>query len=339
MRRFCILLLVANGLSMMVLLSCVAQEFSSTQYYSNLPSVNPGFTGIDDYLDLKISVNQGWNSFNIKNNNLYVSANTALSSSRRSLVKSNALRISSPSAYGQIQTDKQLRRKHGMGGMISGRNVGPYRSVLINYNYAYHIPLSNKFNLALGTRLSYLAQRIDFSGFTIREEIKDEFYQKLILSNNGNQNSFLMDFGTVLYSGGFYLGLSTNNLIKSKLSTDNLLTFDEVIQYQMQTGGSIRLDQDLLLNSAITITSKKDYPLGWAINSRMRYKELLYAGLAYDSNSKLSFLFGMTFNTSLSIHYAYDQYTSSLSNFNVNTHELVLGLSLFNRNNSQPKFW
>jgi len=43
--------------------------------------------------------------------------------------------------------------------------------------------------------------------------------------------------------------------------------------------------------------------------------------------------------TNLSIGYSYDMYTSSINNFNVNTHEIVLGLALFNKYKLKPRFW
>lgn len=315
-----------------------AQEFISSQYYSNLPTVNPGFTGIDDHLDLKVSANQGWNSFNITNNNVYVSVFGSLNSSRRALVNNNSLRVSS-SASQKSQSEKQLRRKHGMGGSLAGRNVGPYRSMTFNYNYAYHIPLSSKFTFSLGTNLSYLNQRIDFSGFTLRNEPDDDFYNQLKKSGNGSQNSFLMDFGAVLYSNGFYFSLSSANLIKSKLSSDQSLNYKEQETYQLATAGNIRIGQAVMLNTGARVRYRSGADLMWSVNTRLRYKELLYIGSGYGSGSQLSLLFGVTFTTRFNLHYSYDQYLSTLNNFNVNAHEIVLGIGLLNRGNSVPKFW
>jgi type IX secretion system PorP/SprF family membrane protein len=313
-----------------------AQEFISSQYYSNLPTINPGFTGIDDHLDFKVSANQGWNSFNITNNNIYVSVFGSLNSSRRALVNNNSLRVSS-SASQKSQSEKQLRRKHGMGGSLAGRNVGPYRSMAFSYNYAYHIPLSSKFTFSLGTNLSYLNQRIDFSGFTVRDNVNDQFFKQLVSSGNGSQNSFLMDFGAVLY--GFYFSLSSANLIKSKLSSDQLLNYKELETYQLTTAGNIRIGPTVMLNTGARVRYHSGNDLMWAVNTRLRYKELIYIGSGYGSGSQLSLLVGLTFTTRFNLHYSYDQYLSSLNNFNVNAHEIVLGIGLSNRGNSVPKFW
>jgi type IX secretion system PorP/SprF family membrane protein len=322
---------------LMIELPNYAQELNSTQYYSNLPNSNPGFTGIDDHLDVKLSANQGWNSFSIRNNNFYVSAFSALNSSRRALIKNNTLRISS-SAYGEVLPEKQLRRKHGMGGSISGRNIGPYRSLILSYNYAYHIPLSDKFNFSLGAKLGFFNQRTDFSGFTVRET-GDNTFDQLMRSGNSNQNSLLMDFGTVLYSENFYVALSSNNLIKGKITSDNLLNYNEATQYQLLTAGNIRIGQTVQLSPGARLSLRQGYDMAWAINARFRYKELLYLGSAFDNNSQLSLLFGIAFNTNFNLHYSYDQYLSSLNNFNANVHEVVLGFGLFNKTQSQPRFW
>ena len=315
-----------------------AQEFVSTQYYSNLPSLNPGFTGLDDHVDLKFSANQGWNSFNIKNNNFYVSVYASLNSSSRALVDNNTLRISSSAAQ-HSQSEKQLSRKHGMGGSLAGRNVGPYRSLTFSYNYAYHIPLSSRFTFSLGTTVAYLNQRIDFSGFTVRDEINDQFFKQLISSGNGNQNSLLVDFGAVLYSNSFYFSVSSNNLIKNKLTNDNLLNFKETEQYQMCTAGNLRLGQSMVLSTGARVRYKTGNELAWAINARFRYKELLYVGSGYGNGSQLSLLFGLNFSTRFNLHYSYDQYLSTLNNFNVNAHEIVLGIGLANKGNMLSRFW
>lgn len=315
-----------------------AQDFVSTQYYSNLPSINPGFTGIDDFIDVKLSVYQGWNSFNIRNNNFYASAFGSLNNSQQITIKNNALRLST-SAYSQMESQKDLKRKHGMGGILSSRNVGPYRSFSANYQYAFHLPLSSRVNLSMGTRVGYTNQRIDFTGFTVRDEINDVFFQQLVNANNGNQGSYTADFGLLLYSKKFYLGLSSNSLVKGKLSNDGLLNFVDTKRFQLQTAGVFPLGANFQINIGGSAFLQEGYDLGWLGNLRARYKELLYLGGAYNQNSQLSLLFGLSINSTINLHYSYDQYLSSLSNFNVNAHEIVLGFSISNRAKSQPKFW
>lgn len=334
--------LIRIGIIILIAGFCVmklpAQEFNSSQYYSNLGISNPSFTGIDDFVDVKLSVYQGWNSFNISNNNFYASVFTSLNNSQQTTIKNNALRLSS-TAYSQIESQKDLRRKHGMGGMITNRNVGPYRSFSLNYQYAFHLPLSSTFNLSFGTSIGYRNQRINFSGFTVRDEVNDVFYQQLVAVNNASQGSYVVDFGLLLYSKKFYFGISSSDMVAEKFSGDTNLNFSNIRRLNAQTAALFRLAPYLTLNTGAAIHMRERYELGWDANARLRYKELIYAGIAYNNQSKLSALFGLSFNTKINFHYSFDQYNSSLSNFNVTAHELMLGFNISNRANSQSKFW
>lgn len=316
----------------------VAQENDYTQYYVNLPSVNSGFTGLDDYFNLNTGVREGWNNFGVENNNLYVSAFGALNSSKRSGRRSNSLRLSSPEIFDQMQSDKKYRRRHGLGGMITSRTVGPYKSFGAIVNYAYHLPISDKLNISMGSRLGYTNQRIDYSGLTVRDEVNDLFYQNLIQSGQGSQNTFLVDFGAVLYSNRFYFGVSSSNLIIEKLNGDQLFNLNEGTQYRFQSGVVFSLNPDFELSPGVTGTYQDSYDLLWAANLRMRYKNLISLGAAYNSDAKVSILVGLA-TTNFSINYAYDIYTSDLSDFDVHTHELVLGIALFNKYKLKPRFW
>lgn len=315
-----------------------AQENDYTQYYVTLPTVNSGFTGMDDYFNLNTGVREGWNNFGVENNNLYLSAFGALNSAKRSGRINNSLRLSSPKIFEEMQSDKKFRRHHGVGGMVTSRTVGPYKSFVATVNYAYHLPISRKLNVSLGSRLGYTNQRIDYTGLTVRDEVNDLFYQTLIQSGQGSQNTFLVDFGAVLYSNTFYLGLSTSNLVIEKLYGDQLFNLNEGTQYRFQSGAVISLNPELDLAPGVSATYQESYDLLWAANVRLRYKNLVSLGTAYNSDAKISILVGLAI-TNLSINYAYDIYTSDLSDFDVHTHELVLGISLFNKYKLKPRFW
>jgi type IX secretion system PorP/SprF family membrane protein len=315
-----------------------AQENDYTQYYTNMPAINAGFTGMEDYSDLKVGVREGWNGFGIKNSNSFLSSYGTLNSANRSGRKNNSLRTSNPKFFEKVQRDKKFRRRHGLGGMITSRTVDSYKAINASMNYAYHLPLLNKLNISLGARVGYTNQRLDFSGLIVRDDVNDIFYQSLIQSNQGSQNTLLADFGTVVYSNKFFFGLSSSNLVARKLNGDQLFNLSEGARYRMQTGTTFSVSPELELSPGLIATYQDRFDLQWAANVRLRYKEFIYLGTAYDSNSKVSILFGVT-TTGINFNYAYDVYTSGLSNFNVNAHEIVLGITLFNKFKLSPRFW
>lgn len=316
-----------------------AQEVDYTQYYLNLPAANAGFTGMEDYLDVKMGFRQGWSDFNTKNNNFYIAAYGILNKAKRSSTINNSLRISNPTLYREIQSDKKLRRKHGLGGMIANRNFGPYQSLSINANYAYHLPVSKTLNLAFGTRVSYANQKINFGNFTVRDEVNDVFYQQLLRANQGIQNLLLADFGSVLYSSRFYFGISTTGLISKPVSGDNLLNEKTDSRINLQTAANLALGNNFTLSPAVKIIHSRDYGLLWTASTRLRYKDIIYLGPGFNSEKKLSLMVGLSAGNRLSINYSYDQYLSDLKDFNATTHEVVIGIALFKKYGVTTKFW
>ena len=323
--------------TLLIVTSAFGQEDDYTQYYLNLPGVNPGFTGMDDFLDLKTGLREGWNSFGVKNNNTYISAYRTINSTSRSGHRNNSLRLSNPNLFNEVLADKKFRRRHGLGGMITNRTVGPYRSFGVGMNYSYHLPISRKLTVSLGTRAGYTNQRIDFINLNVRNEINDLFYQSLLRSGQGTQNSLLIDFGTVLYSNRFFLGLSTSNGITKKMNGDQLFEMNDEPSFKVQTSVIFPLNSEFDLFPGLISTYSNSHDLIWLTNLRLRYKKLVYLGTAYGSE-KMSLLFGLS-TTNLTVNYAYDMYTSNENNFNINTHELVMGLTLFNKHKLRPRFW
>ncbi len=332
MRIYYIILCVA------VSYAAVAQENDFTQYNLNLPSANPAFTGMTEYLDIRSGLREGWNNFSIKNSNTYLSAYTALGNANRSGRKNNSLRISDPTLLDEIKADNKFRRRMGLGGMVSERTVGPYRSFATSVNFAYHLPVSQKLNVSLGTRAGFMNQRIDFSGLQVRDDVNDTFYQSLLTANQGTQNTVTLDFGALLYSDRFYFGASTNNLVAERMNGEFLFDLNDGLRYRIQTGVYFPVSSEMTLSPAVVATYAEGYDLRWLATLRMQYKDFLIVGGGFEPDSKISILLGAK-TQNLSIGYSYDVYTSSLNNFNANTHEVVLGISLFNKYKLAPRFW
>lgn len=226
----------------------------------------------------------------------------------------------------------------GLGGMLTQRTVGPYKSITESVNFAYHLPLSNKLSVSLGTQVGLMNQRIDFSGLQVRDEVNDDFYNQLKTANQGTQNTVTVDFGALLYSNQFYLGVSSNNLIAERMNGDFLFDLNDGMRYRIQTGAFFPVSSELSMSPAIQAIYAEGYDLRWSATMRMRYKDFLILGGGFEPDSHISLLFGAA-TKNLSIGYSYDIYTSSLNNFNANTHEVVLGISVFNKYKLTPRFW
>lgn len=317
----------------------IAQQLGYSQYFTNLPAENPGFTGIDDFLDFKVGSRQGWNDFSDPNSSVFVSAYGMLNKPLKQMVRNNALRISDHSVFENIKTNKKLRRKHGLGGLIRSTSLGPYQNTEINVNYAYHLPISRKFTLAFGTRVGVDFERVDFSNFTVRDDINDVFYRELINSNEGTRNTLVTDFGTVLYGDDIYFAISTSNIVDASIGGDDLLDNTRLVRYQFQMSKIFKVSENITMNVGGQGFVSEGYDPYWGVNARLRYKDFVYMGAAYEDRTKMSVLVGLMSAGKFSIHYSYNTYLAELSSFSVNSHEITLGVFIFNKYGANSKFW
>ncbi|MEZ4945871.1 MAG: PorP/SprF family type IX secretion system membrane protein [Cyclobacteriaceae bacterium] len=343
MKNLTIKLGLGIAIMLLSLVKVSGQNTDFTQYYLNMPSINPGFTGIEDFTDMKMSFRQGWNGFGAKNSNYYVSAYGALKSSIQSTLRNNSLRISDPSVFNEIQNNKELRsklrRKHGLGGMIEGKDIGSFKSTRIAMNYAYHLPLSSTVNWSLGTSLSYQNRSVNFSGFTVRDELNDLFYQQLLRSGNGRNNMFLIDFGTSIYTQEMYFAFSSSGLVTKEISGDNEFQLETIQNYTFQAGKIFSVSPSMDLSTGTRVDYSDLYDLNWSLNARLRYNKLIYLGASYQDKIKTSGIFGVTIDGKYNFNYAYDFYTSTSSNFRVSVHEVVIGIALFNQYQLSTRMW
>jgi hypothetical protein len=102
----------------------------------------------------------------------------------------------------------------------------------------------------------------------------------------------------------------------------------------------VRAGKDIVLIPGFRAVYSEAFDFGWNLNARARYKDLVYLGAGYSSQgSKLSLLAGLSLNKGFSVNYSYDRFLSELSNFNVSVHEVMIGITLFNKYGAATRYW
>ncbi|MBL3658177.1 PorP/SprF family type IX secretion system membrane protein [Fulvivirga sediminis] len=306
-----------------------------SQYYLNMPSQNPAFTGIDPFLDVKAGFRQSWNDFANKNNAYYVTANGSVGEKSGYVLKNNALRVSDES----FTPSQSARRHHGLGGMALSQTIGAFKYLRLNINYAYHLPVSDNLNLALGTRIAYSSHEIDYSGMEVRDQVNDQLYQSLLAVGAGKFQNMLIDFGITMYSDNFYIGVSTVNLVNEDAGSDQVGDIEEEKSYKANIGYAWPLNPNFDLLPSADFTYSDLYGLTWQGTARLRFKEMVYLGFSYENDVRASLLFGLSFEKKYSFHYSYDYFTHDLNDFNKGNHEFAIGIFLFNKYSKNSKFW
>lgn len=315
------------------------QKPSFTQYFLNLPSINPSFTGFEPFLDVKSAYRQRWNNFTEDNSSFFLGMYGAIGKTSPTSYKNNAPRISNPRLYGKLAEKNSLRRLHGVGGMVMANRIGPFQALTLSLNYAYHLPLTRESSLSMGTKIAYKSYKIDFQELTVRHPNEDQFYQQLINSSEGKQQQIVGDFGITFYNEKFFLGVSSSNLIPQQLGKDELLKIATDPSLELVAGTELSLSPQMELYPGMLITHSKINDTSWEANLRVRYNKLIYLGAAYENKVKAALLFGLTFDSRYNINYSYDYYLNDLKDFDLGNHEFTLGLAIFNKYSQEPRLW
>jgi type IX secretion system PorP/SprF family membrane protein len=313
------------------------QDMSLTQQQVNLPSVNAGFVGIDNFLNIRTGYRQGLQNVD-KGSLTFLSMYSSFQKNSEYILKNNALRLSQQATANTLNSDIKTRRKHGVGGEISKFSEGAFSSTKIDLSYAYHIPVSKKVNWSMGLTTGILNNSVSLTGLSVRDEANDLFFQELLTKGNGNQLNMTFNFGSAVYSNNFYFGVSSTGLIESPISENLGLELTSLKGYNFVAGALLDVGQDLEFYPSAMIKYTDFQSATWSASTRIRYKEVVSLGVSYFSETKISVLLGLNVKY-WSLNYAYDSFNNGLNTVNTNVHEVVLGISIFDKYAIRSKFW
>lgn len=316
-------------------------NFYVSQYFQVGPMFNPAFTGIDNFLDIKINYRNQWGGFSDAPSTNYIGVNGYFQKETQQAYKQYALRTSNPyflDSLGQkgISLGEQLR--HGLGGNIIYDVQGPFEQISGNVNYALHMPVSKKLKISFGLAGVISSQRIDLEKIILQNPDDDDLYQSLIAA--GGKSTFLsVNPGIALYSNRFYLSYAAQNMVKSSLSSDEILSSKSSISHVIMAGFKLHLSSQISLLPSILITQSDQVSSQWDADMKILIKERTWAGISYRNRGALVFMAGVYINNLFNLSYSYDYVTTEINNYTNGSHELVLGLMLFKKDTKAPFLW
>lgn len=315
-------------------------NFYFSQPFQVGPAINPAFTGIDDFLDIKVNYRNQWTGFNDSPSTNYFGINGLLKKASTQSYKEYALRISDPGILDSlinISSSFKNNIKHGIGGHIIFDRQGPFEQISGYLNYALHMPVGYKTKLSVGLSVSISNNRIDMSKITVRTDL-DDFYQQLIAQ--GGRNTYLdLNPGVALYSEHWYLSYSAFKAMRNSLSSDEVLDYDKSIDHNLMAGLRINLNSNTKLLPSFYYKYNNEVTNLWDANMKVMFNEKPWVGISYRSTKAIVFMAGVYVNNLFNISYSYDYITSNL-NKNVNgSHEIHLGLMLNKKDLKSPYLW
>ncbi|WP_310396755.1 type IX secretion system membrane protein PorP/SprF [Hymenobacter sp.] len=285
------------------------QQAQYSQYMNNNYILNPGVAGTEDYIDLKFSHRRQWVGLEGAPQTYYVSAH---------------------STVGKVMSQKaktlrdRHRSFHAVGGLVYRDVTGPTSRTGVYGSYAYNMAFTPKLRGALGVSLG--GQQFAVDGAQLRFRDPGEPL--------GSVSVWVPDamLGAWVYSSTFYAGLSAGQLFGNLLdfnysrlgpaSANNRL----LRHYFFTAGVRLPLTPDWALVPSVLIKSVRPAPLSADFNAKLKYQELFWVGASYRSFDSFAGLVGVAVNDLVTIGYSYDSGVSALRDYNVGSHEVLVGL-------------
>lgn len=334
---------------MVSLIALSQQRPHYTQYVMNQYIINPAITGIENYVDLKMSARDQWVGLQGAPKTAYLTIHAPIGKKDyRTSATSYSIPGENPRGKYYWESYTAAEPHHGIGLSVINDRTGSYNRFTSAVSYAYHLGLSPTTNLAAGfaagiTKISIDRTMNDFSGNG------DPIDPATGALPDGSIYKIRPDLsaGLYLYSRDYFIGLSAQQIIPQKLQfVDDaaFTTTGKLIPHVFLTAGyRFLLTDDINAIPSIMIkyingSSKNN--IQPELNLKLQYRDLLWAGGSYRYQDGYAAMLGLNVSNTFNVGYAYDLTTTNLNTVSRGTHELMIGFLINNKYSGKcPRCW
>ena len=276
-----------------------AQQISlNSQYLFNEMMVNPGATGIKDYVPIQLNYRKQWGNFPGSPTTQFLTANGAVA------------------------------QNFGIGGALFNDVAGPSRRTGMNFNTAYHLQLdpSRSHILSMGLGVSLTQHLIDVNKLTTY--LPDD-----PAVERGYNNQMVPDanFGVFYhYKNKGYAGLSAYNLVQMNR---DLYNFETAVQntlvrtYYFLGGYNFTLSEKFDLKTSTLVQGIETTTIQFDVTAIAEFKKVVWLGGSYRHTDVVVAMAGGQVGP-LKFGYAYDYTLSDIGNYSNGSHEVFIELQI-----------
>ena len=266
----------------------------NSQYMVNHYLLNPGAAGTLDYLPIATSFRQQWAGFEGAPKTQTLSAHSSIGESM------------------------------GVGGILYNDVTGPLRNIGFQGSYAYRFKVNDKSKISLGLSMALSQYYLDGGEFILNDAVDQTL-------NGVQQKSFNPDanFGAYYYGENYFAGLVASQLFEYKFKFgDNIEDMNRQVRHYYLNGGyRFKLNNEFMLEPSALLKYVSGAPMQFDVNTRVFYKENLWAGLSYRHQDAMVCMLGVK-RDQFVIGYSYDYTMSNIRNYAGGTHEIYLEFQL-----------
>jgi type IX secretion system PorP/SprF family membrane protein len=288
------------------------QQAQYSQYMNNNYILNPGATGVEDYIDVKFSYRTQWTGLEGAPKTYYASVNSSLGKWRTTTKR----------------TIRDRRRPfHALGGFVYKDETGPTSRTGAYASYAYNMVLRPDLRAALGASVGM--QQFAVDGQKLR------FFDPTTQAASAASRVLDGSVGLWVYSSDFYVGLSAAQLLGNKLNfsygpntVGEGAPGNSLKRHYFATAGvRVPLSNDWSLVPSVLVKAVNPAPLSVDINAKLKYQDLLWAGVSGRAFDSVVGMVGISYEQ-FTLGYSYDAGLSELTGYHGGSHEVLLGLRL-----------
>ena len=229
-----------------------------------------------------------------------------------------------------------IAQKHiGIGGNLSYDRIGSRSGFSAMANFAYHLRLNAKdLRLSFGASAGLNGNQYDFNGLVVTDP-SDPAY---INSNRSMSPQF--GTGAYLYSKKGYVGFSVPRLLQRSIDGN---TSNSIIQrhYYLAAGYVYSINSVFDLKPSILMKYTKNAPVTIDANVSAHLYNKFWVGGMFRFKESVGFNASYQINDQLMVGYAFDFPFNNLSYKNWGSHEVVICVDLWSKNNAfiSPRYF
>jgi type IX secretion system PorP/SprF family membrane protein len=330
------LILFCIGLCLVTSLTA-QQKPEYTQYVLNNYILNPALSGIENYVDIKISHRQQWVGLSDAPATTYITIQGPIGKQDYATSATSLFDIPGENPRGKDYWDnyRAAPAHHGIGLQIIADQAGLFTTTNVMGTYAYHMPLGEKTNLSagIGIGVNDMALNTDKIMFDASGQQTDP----AVFGGYGNVGKVQLDMsaGLWLYSSNYFVGVSALQLVPESLDyADNgarNVTGKLVPHYFGTAGYRFLITDDINALPSIMVKDVAPLPMQVDLNMKLAYRNDVWVGGSYRGGYGFAAMAGFNALNLFTLSYSYDYTTTELNTVSNGTHEIIVGFIIGNK--------
>jgi type IX secretion system PorP/SprF family membrane protein len=310
-----------------------------TQYGINNFIINPALAGIESYWDIKASYRNQWLGLKDAPVTTYLTLQGPLEKPAYKSETTNTVHApEDENNRGAIYwRNYAVPPAHaGIGFTVINDRTGPLNNFSACGALSYHLPLSQRTELAFGVSAGIQEIYLDFSQLNFGEQ--GGAVDPAVSGSTGlDRIRPDVNAGLWLYSANYFVGLAAQQIVPEQIGFRNnsdtigLLSGKLIPNLFAQAGYRFLIDDDVSFLPSFMIRYVQPVPAGFDLNVKFQYRDVIWAGGSWRYQNGFAVMLGLNISSIFNIGYSYEITTTPLNTVSYGTHELVIGFLLGNK--------